>query len=58
MVDGLFRKCKCLHNTCGDNCEKCCPQYNQKPYRPSTREKAASCEGFFLNFMTQLKTIV
>ena len=26
--------CDCIHNTCGNNCEKCCPGYNQKPWQP------------------------
>ncbi|KAL4235534.1 Laminin subunit alpha-2 [Mactra antiquata] len=24
--------CVCQHNTCGSNCERCCPLFNQKPW--------------------------
>uniref|UniRef100_T1K905 Laminin EGF-like domain-containing protein n=1 Tax=Tetranychus urticae TaxID=32264 RepID=T1K905_TETUR len=40
----LLRKCDCLHNTCGDNCEKCCPLFNQKPYRQATKRNSSVCE--------------
>lgn len=36
--------CECLHNTCGDHCEKCCPLFNQKPYRPGTVDSDNRCE--------------
>ena len=30
----LFQRlaCVCQHNTCGDNCDVCCPLFNQKPW--------------------------
>ncbi|XP_055952530.1 laminin subunit alpha-1-like isoform X1 [Argiope bruennichi] len=36
--------CKCEHNTCGENCDKCCPLYNQKPFNQGTSDNAAICE--------------
>jgi laminin, alpha 1/2 len=37
-------KCKCLHNTCGGNCEKCCPLFNQRGYAPGTALDDNRCE--------------
>ncbi|GIX96619.1 laminin subunit alpha-2 [Caerostris extrusa] len=37
-------QCKCEHNTCGENCDQCCPLYNQKPWNHGTSEKAGVCE--------------
>ncbi|CRK93554.1 CLUMA_CG007087, isoform A [Clunio marinus] len=37
-------QCECMHNTCGKNCEKCCPMYNQKPFRIGTPQKENRCE--------------
>lgn len=37
-------QCECMHNTCGKNCEKCCPFYNQKPFRIGTPQKENRCE--------------
>lgn len=36
--------CKCQHNTCGRNCEKCCPLYNQRLYRSGTIDNDNVCE--------------
>lgn len=36
--------CECMHNTCGKNCEQCCPLYNQKPFRIGTSQKENRCE--------------
>ncbi|GAB6030676.1 hypothetical protein CHUAL_007531 [Chamberlinius hualienensis] len=38
------QKCYCVHNTCGDSCEKCCDLYNQKPWRLGTSTDAGLCE--------------
>ncbi|XP_054719082.1 laminin subunit alpha-1-like [Uloborus diversus] len=37
-------QCKCEHNTCGENCEQCCPLYQQKPWRPGSVTDGAACE--------------
>ncbi|KAF8792889.1 Laminin subunit alpha-1 like protein [Argiope bruennichi] len=39
----LFQ-CKCEHNTCGENCEQCCPLYQQKPWQPGNFNDGAVCE--------------
>ncbi|CAN7938715.1 unnamed protein product, partial [Ixodes hexagonus] len=36
--------CKCEHNTCGASCERCCPMFNQQPWRMGTNGDAAECE--------------
>lgn len=36
-------ECKCGHNTCGRSCEKCCPLFNQRPYKIGTHEDANEC---------------
>ncbi|KAJ8306057.1 hypothetical protein KUTeg_016602 [Tegillarca granosa] len=35
--------CECVHNTCGDNCERCCPLFNQKPW--VSGNEACNCHG-------------
>ncbi|XP_055595374.1 laminin subunit alpha-1 [Uranotaenia lowii] len=42
-IDNLPR-CECMHNTCGPNCDRCCPLYNQRPYRMGTPFHANKCE--------------
>lgn len=37
-------QCECMHNTCGPNCDRCCPLYNQKPFRIGTPQKENRCE--------------
>lgn len=37
-------QCECMHNTCGKNCEKCCPLYNQRQFRLGTPQKENRCE--------------
>lgn len=44
------RKCDCLDNTCGDRCEKCCPAYNQYPWKKGSRtswisDSTTACES-------------
>nr|XP_053638426.1 laminin subunit alpha-1-like [Cherax quadricarinatus] len=37
-------RCACVHNTCGDNCDTCCPLYNQKPWRAGNFSDGGVCE--------------
>lgn len=37
-------RCECMHNTCGPHCDRCCPLYNQRPYRVGTPTAANKCE--------------
>lgn len=57
-------ECNCAHNTCGPNCEKCCPLFNQRPYKSATAAEANECEKcevwtvFTLDFdVFQIKSI-
>ncbi|XP_026292152.1 laminin subunit alpha [Frankliniella occidentalis] len=36
--------CSCKHNTCGTNCEMCCPGFEQKRWRQSKRYELFQCE--------------
>ncbi|KAM4693155.1 laminin subunit alpha-2 isoform 1-T1 [Discoglossus pictus] len=36
--------CECEHNTCGDSCDRCCPGFNQKPWRAGTFLVKHECE--------------
>ncbi|CAH2284950.1 laminin subunit alpha-3 [Pelobates cultripes] len=36
--------CQCQHNTCGEICDRCCPGYHQKPWRPASVDTANACE--------------
>ncbi|VDP04309.1 unnamed protein product [Soboliphyme baturini] len=42
-VTGQLR-CECMHNTCGESCEVCCPLFNQKLWRPGTIVASGGCE--------------
>ncbi|KAL1020660.1 hypothetical protein UPYG_G00002990 [Umbra pygmaea] len=37
-------QCDCKHNTCGTSCDKCCPGFNQLPWKPATTYSANECE--------------
>ena len=37
-------RCQCVHNTCGDNCEICCPGFVAKPWKPATHNNDNACE--------------
>ncbi|KAJ7414023.1 laminin subunit alpha 1 [Willisornis vidua] len=45
-LDEITKKlqCQCEHNTCGGSCNKCCPGYHQKPWRPGTLSAGNKCE--------------
>ncbi|XP_022314761.2 laminin subunit alpha-like [Crassostrea virginica] len=36
--------CTCQHNTCGNQCETCCPGFVQKKWRPARADKIFMCE--------------
>uniref|UniRef100_A0A674PDZ8 Laminin subunit alpha 3 n=1 Tax=Takifugu rubripes TaxID=31033 RepID=A0A674PDZ8_TAKRU len=37
-------QCECQHNTCGELCDRCCPGYNQKPWRAATVDSPNECQ--------------
>ena len=37
-------QCKCQHNTCGPLCDRCCPVFNQKRWRPGKFVTGNECE--------------
>ncbi|XP_060095142.1 laminin subunit alpha-2 isoform X2 [Heteronotia binoei] len=37
--------CACEHNTCGESCDRCCPGFNQKPWRAGTFLVKHECEA-------------
>lgn len=44
-VDPNKLQCRCQHNTCGPQCEQCCPGYEQKKWRQSQLWQKFVCEG-------------
>uniref|UniRef100_A0A3Q3MFH8 Laminin subunit alpha 3 n=1 Tax=Mastacembelus armatus TaxID=205130 RepID=A0A3Q3MFH8_9TELE len=43
--DNLNRlQCECQHNTCGESCDRCCPGFNQKPWRAATIDNPNECQ--------------
>ncbi|KAG9356119.1 hypothetical protein JZ751_000963 [Albula glossodonta] len=40
----VTRRCECQHNTCGESCDRCCPGFNQKPWRAATADSANECQ--------------
>jgi laminin, alpha 1/2 len=42
--DTKMPQCECMHNACGKSCEKCCPMYNQRPYKVGTPQQDNRCE--------------
>ncbi|EJW78154.1 laminin alpha-2 chain [Wuchereria bancrofti] len=37
-------RCECRHNTCGESCSKCCPLFNQLPWRQGTQSHPNICQ--------------
>ncbi|VDM62918.1 unnamed protein product [Angiostrongylus costaricensis] len=42
-VTGQF-KCECRHNTCGESCNRCCPLFNQLPWKPGINSHPNACQ--------------
>ncbi|XP_015124906.1 laminin subunit alpha-1, partial [Diachasma alloeum] len=38
------QECECERHTCGERCDKCCPMFNQVPWKPGTSGKGFHCE--------------
>lgn len=36
-------ECECDHHTCGPNCDKCCPMFNQQKWGPGSSRDAKQC---------------
>lgn len=41
--------CNCVHNTCGDQCEYCCPGFVQKKWQRALADLRFECERKFNN---------
>lgn len=50
LLTNQIDECVCLHHTCGTNCEKCCPLYNQKAYMQGTLTEMNRCEKCEVRF--------
>ncbi|XP_051943762.1 laminin subunit alpha-3 isoform X3 [Hippocampus zosterae] len=37
-------QCECRHNTCGESCDRCCPGFSHKPWRPATVDSPNECQ--------------
>ncbi|PAV75919.1 hypothetical protein WR25_01227 [Diploscapter pachys] len=42
-ITGQF-KCDCRHNTCGETCDRCCPLFNQLPWKQGTSHDENICQ--------------
>ncbi|KAM4842679.1 laminin subunit alpha-5 [Thomomys bottae] len=43
--DPFRLQCACQHNTCGGSCDRCCPGFNQQPWKPATTDSANECQS-------------
>lgn len=50
--------CQCKHNTCGTKCDKCCPGFVQKKWRPAAAESSNECEGICLELRWSLVSVI
>uniref|UniRef100_A0A3Q3XLE7 Laminin subunit alpha 3 n=1 Tax=Mola mola TaxID=94237 RepID=A0A3Q3XLE7_MOLML len=37
-------QCECQHHTCGESCDRCCPGFNQRPWRAATVDSPNECQ--------------
>ncbi|XP_017358968.1 laminin subunit alpha-5 isoform X2 [Cebus imitator] len=44
-TDPFRLQCTCQHNTCGGTCDRCCPGFNQQPWKPATASSANECQS-------------
>lgn len=44
LADPLMQ-CVCHHNTCGRQCDECCPLFQDRPYRPGGECEICQCNG-------------
>lgn len=44
-ADSKLLACVCAHNTCGDQCEECCPGFVQKKWRQNREGNEFVCES-------------
>ncbi|ELK04388.1 Laminin subunit alpha-5 [Pteropus alecto] len=44
-TDPFRLQCACQHNTCGGSCDRCCPGFNQQPWKPATTDSANECQS-------------
>ncbi|XP_059754515.1 laminin subunit alpha-5 isoform X2 [Balaenoptera ricei] len=44
-TDPFRLQCACQHNTCGNSCDRCCPGFNQQPWKPATTDSANECQS-------------
>lgn len=44
-------RCRCQHNTDGDQCEKCEGLYNQKLWQPASIDNRNECESMSISFV-------
>ena len=46
--------CRCQHNTCGAQCETCCPGFVQKPWQAATLDNTHACERKLFYFVVMV----
>ncbi|KAG5877449.1 hypothetical protein JTB14_027878 [Gonioctena quinquepunctata] len=43
LENGEHPECECGHHTCGPNCDKCCPMFNQRQWGSGSARDARQC---------------